>query len=401
MNTIQNINKDWIFVGANDRRLALFENIYPIPRGVSYNSYVLLDDKTVLMDTCDAAVQTEFLQNVADALNGRDLDYLVVQHMEPDHGALIEEILRKYPNAQIVCNAKTLAMIEQFFGRNESARTLIVKEGDTLNTAHHTLTFVMTPMVHWPEVMMTYDATDKILFAADAFGSFNAIDGNLYADEVDYEKDWLADARRYYTNIVGKYGAPVQAVLKKAAGLDIQMICPLHGLIWRKDLGWFLEKYQKWSTYTPEDKTVVIAYASIYGHTAKAADLLASKLSERGVKGVTVYDVSSTHPSWIVSEAFRASHLVFAAASYNAGLFPPMETLLLDLKAHALTNRTVALIENGSWAPSAMNCMKSIIEPMKGINIIEPTLSIRSALKPEQEATLDIIADELVKSLNA
>lgn len=396
---IQNITKDWIYVGANNRRLKLFENIYPIPRGVSYNSYVLIDDKTVLMDTCDASVQSEFLANVKNALNGRTLDYLVVQHMEPDHCALIAEILKIYPNVQLVCNAKTITMIGQFFDLDITDKALLVKEGDSIETGHHTLSFIMAPMVHWPEVMMTYDATDKIFFSADAFGSFNAIDGNLFADEVDYEREWLADNRRYYANIVGKYGAPVQAVLKKASALDIQMICPLHGLIWRKDLGWLLDKYQKWSTYTPEEKGVVIAFASIYGHTEAVANLLASKLSERGVRNIRVYDVSATHPSWIVSEAFRVGCLVFASSSYNAGIFPPMETALLDIKAHALCNRTVALIENGSWALCAKAQMKAILETLKGITFIGEGISIRSAMKPEQEKELDLMADELVKSL--
>ena len=399
MPTIQNINKDWIYVGANNRCLKLFENIYPIPRGVSYNSYILLDDKTVLMDTCDASVQKEFLDNVKAALNGRTLDYLVIQHMEPDHCALIGDILKLFPNVRLVCNAKTLTMIGQFFNFDLTDKTLIVKEGDTLKAGHHTLSFIMAPMVHWPEVMMTYDAADKILFSADAFGSFNAIDGNLFADEVDYEREWLADMRRYYANIVGKYGAPVQAVLKKAANLDIQMICPLHGLIWRKDLAWVLDKHQKWSTYTPEEKGVVIACGSIYGHTEEVANLLAFKLAQRGIQNIRVYDVSRTHPSWIVSETFRVSHLVFACSSYNAGIFSPMETALLDIKAHALCNRTVALIENGSWAPCAKAQMKAILETLKGITFIGEGISIRSAMKPEQEKELNTMADELVKSL--
>ena len=401
MANIRKINNDWIYVGANNRRLKLFENIYPIPRGVSYNSYVLLDDKTVLMDTCDAAVQGEFLNNVATALNGRTLDYLIVQHMEPDHCALIAEILKTYPQVQLVGNAKTLTMIGQFFDLDLTDKALIVKEGDTIETGHHTLSFIMAPMVHWPEVMMTYDITDKILFSADAFGSFNAIDGNLFADEVDYEREWLPDSRRYYANIVGKYGAPVQTVLKKASALDIQTICPLHGLIWRKNLAWLLDKYQKWSTYEPEEKAVVIAYASIYGHTEKVANLLASKLSERGVQNIRVYDVSATHPSWIVSETFRASHLVFASVSYNAGIFPPMERALLDIKAHALCNRTVALIENGSWALCAKNQMKAILETLKGITFVGEGISIRSAIKPDQEKELDLMADELAKGLKS
>ncbi|MBP5534113.1 MAG: FprA family A-type flavoprotein [Alphaproteobacteria bacterium] len=399
MATIQNINKDWIYVGANNRRLKLFENIYPIPRGVSYNSYLLIDDKTVLMDTCDASVQTEFLNNISTALNGRALDYLVIQHMEPDHCALIVEILKSYPQIQLVCNAKTLTMIRQFFDLDVTDKTLLVKEGDKLETGHHTLSFIMAPMVHWPEVMMTYDATDKILFSADAFGSFNAIDGNLFADEVDYEREWLPDMRRYYANIVGKYGAPVQTVLKKAANLDIQTICPLHGLIWRKNLTWLLDKHQKWSTYTPEEKGVVIACGSIYGHTEEVANLLAFKLAQHGINNIRVYDVSRTHPSWIVSESFRVSHLVFACSSYNAGIFPPMETALLDIKAHALCNRTVALIENGSWALCAKAQMKAILETLKGITFIGEGISIRSAMKPDQEKELDLMADELAKSL--
>ena len=399
MQNIQKINQDWTYVGANNRRLNLFENIYPIPKGVSYNSYILLDEKTVLMDTADASVQKEFLENVSATLNGRSLDYLVVQHMEPDHCALISDIMDKYKTATLVCNQKTLTMIGQFFDINLEGRVLLVKEGDTLNTGKHTLSFIMAPMVHWPEVMMTYDTTDKILFSADAFGSFNAIDGNLYADEVDYQNQWLDDARRYYANIVGKYGIPVQAVLKKASGLDIQMICPLHGLIWRQNLSWFIDKYQKWSTYTPEDKSVVISYASIYGFTEQAANALAFKLAQRGIKNIKVYDVSSTHPSWIVSESFRASHLVFAASSYNAGLFPAMETVLLDIKAHALCNRTIALMENGSWAPTAINAMKSILADLKNITYIEPEIHIKSAMKSTDENQLDKLADEIVKSM--
>ena len=395
MYNIQKINSDWIYVGANTRRLKLFENIYPIPRGVSYNAYILLDNKTVLMDTADALVQKEFSSNVKAALNGRNLDYLVVQHMEPDHCALIEDIMDKYPTATLVCNQKTLSMIGQFFDIDLEGRTLLIKEGDTLNTGHHTLSFIMAPMVHWPEVMMTYDTTDKILFSADAFGSFNAIDGNLYADEVPYETEWLADARRYYANIVGKYGMPVQAVLKKASNLDIQMICPLHGLIWRENLAWILDKYQKWSTYTPEENSVVIAYASIYGFTEEVANILASKLAQKGVKNIRVYDVSSTHPSWIVSECFRASHLVFASSSYNAGLFPAMETVLLDIKAHALSNRTIALMENGSWAPMATKIMKNMLENSQGLNFAENGVKILSACDEKSEAEIKALAEEL------
>lgn len=398
MDCIQNITSDWVYVGANDRRLHLFENIYPIPHGVSYNAYLLKDEKTVLMDTADANVREMFLSNVKAALAGRALDYLVVQHMEPDHCALIEDIVSRYPNVQIVCNAKTASMLGQFFDEDYQERLLLVKEGDTLKTGRHTLNFVFAPMVHWPEVMMTYDEVDKILFSADAFGSFNALDGNLFDDEIDLPA-WLGEMRRYYTNIVGKYGTPVQAVLKKAQTLDIQMICPLHGVIWRKELGYILDKYQKWSTYTPEDKSVVLVYASIYGHTEKVVNALAFMLGQNGVKNIRVYDVSSTHPSKIVAEAFRASCLVFASPTYNMGIFPNMETVLLDLKAHALTSRTVALIENGSWAPVAGSAMTKIFEQMKGIKLLTPTVTVKSAFKEAQKESLKAMAQAIIESL--
>ena len=397
MHCTRNISTDLVYIGASDRRLALFENIYPIPNGVSYNSYLLKDEKTVLLDTVDHSVCLQFMENLAHALNGRRLDYLVVNHMEPDHAATISEVVLRYPEVKIVGNAKTLSMIKQFFDFDVDMRAITVKEGDTLVTGRHTLTFVMAPMVHWPEVMVTYDLTDKVLFSADAFGSFGALNGHLYADEIDVEHQYLDEARRYYTNIVGKYGPSVQALLKKASGLDIKLVCPLHGLIWRKDIGWFIEKYNLWSSYTPETEGVMIAYASIYGNTENAVNILANMLSEKGVKNIAVYDVSSTHASTVVSEAFKYNKLVFAASTYNAGIFPPMEYVLNELKAHNLQNRTVALLQNGTWAAASGNLMKGIFEAMKNMTLIEMMPTIKSAVKEAQLTELNMLAEALCK----
>jgi flavorubredoxin/flavin reductase (DIM6/NTAB) family NADH-FMN oxidoreductase RutF len=393
------IREDLFWVGGNDRRLALFENVFPIPRGVSYNAYVLLDEKTVLFDTVDKSVSGVFFESLAHVLAGRKLDYLIVNHMEPDHAATMEELVLRYPEVTIVTNAKAVAMIKQFFLFDVDARCKVVAEGDTLTTGRHTLAFLMAPMVHWPEAMVTYDATTRTLFSADAFGTFGALSGNLFADEVDFERDWLDDARRYYVNIVGKYGTQVQALLKKAATVDIDMICPLHGPVWRTNLSWFIEKYQRWSTYTPEDNAVMIAYASVYGNTENAANILASKLAARGVKKIAMYDVSATHPSVIVSEAFRCSHLVFASTTYNAGIFCNMETALLDIAAHNLQNRTVALIENGSWAATAGKLMAELLGKLKNITVLDNKLTIKSSLKEGQLAALDGLADAIAASL--
>ena len=399
MYCVKAIHPDLYWVGANDRRLALFENVYPISRGVSYNSYVLLDEKTVLLDTVDKSVSDPFFENVAHVLNGRRLDYLIVNHMEPDHCGTIEQLVLRYPEVKIVCNAKTVQMIKQFFTFDIDSRAVLVKEMDTLCTGRHTLAFVMAPMVHWPEAMVTYDTTDKVLFSADAFGTFGAINGNLFADEVNFETEYLDDARRYYTNIVGKYGTQVQTLLRKAATIDIQTICPLHGPVWRKNIGWFIDKYVKWSTYTPEENAVMIAYASVYGNTANVADILASKLADAGVRNVKVYDVSNTHPSVLVAEAFRCSHLVFASTTYNAGIFVTMETLLHDIAAHNLQNRTVALIENGTWAPTAGGLMRKLLSGLRGIDILEDSLTVRSSLKEDQLEALDRMAAAIAASV--
>ena len=399
MHCVKKVTDDLYWIGGSDRRLALFENVYPIPRGVSYNSYVLLDEKTVLLDTVDASISGLFFENLEYVLNGRTLDYLIVNHMEPDHCAVIGDVVRRYPDVKLVCNAKTVPMLKQFFNFPVEDRTVIVKEMDTLCTGKHTFAFVMAPMVHWPEAMVSYDTVDKILFSADGFGTFGAINGNLFADEVNFERDWLDDARRYFINIVGKYGVQVQNLLKKAATLEIKMICPLHGPVWRENLGWFIEKYDTWSSYKPEDQAVMIAYASIYGNTENAAEILASKLADKGVKNIAMYDVSVTDPSVIVSEAFRCSHLVFAAPSYNGGIFTKMETVLSELKAHSLQNRTVAIMENGTWAPVAGKQMREIFAGMKNIELLEEGVTIRSAVKEAQEASLEALAEKIASSL--
>lgn len=400
MHSTRKVKDDLIYVGGSDRRLSRFENLFPIPKGVSYNSYVLLDEKTVLFDTADESISRQYIENVVHALNGRPLDYMVVQHMEPDHCAMIDDMLRRYPEAKMVCSAKAVGMYAQFYGTDVAARALVVKEGDKLSTGEHTLHFVMAPMVHWPEVMVTYDEKDKILFSADAFGTFGALAGNIFNDEITFDTVWMNDARRYYTNIVGKYGVQVQALLKKAASLDIEMICPLHGPIWRKDLGLLLEKYQKWSTYEPEDKTVMIAYATMYGNTENAANVLAGMLADKGVKNITMYDVSETDVSELVAESFRCSHLVLAAPTYNSGIQPKMEAYLSDIKALNLQNRTVAVIDNGTWAATAGKQMIGTLEGMKNMTILENTISIKSALAENQLGALEALADELAKQVN-
>ena len=395
----RNVTEEIVWVGASDRRLALFENIFPIPRGVSYNSYVLLDEKTVLLDTVDASVAGQFFENLEHVLADRTLDYLVVNHMEPDHCAMIADIVRRYPDVKVVGNAKTFGMMKQFFGTDYAERAIVVKEGETLATGSHTLHFVMAPMVHWPEAMVTYDDKDKVLFSADGFGTFGALNGNIFADEVDFDRDWLDDARRYYTNIVGKYGASVQALLKKAAGLEIAVICPLHGPIWRENLGYILEKYQKWSTYEAEEKAVVIMYASMYGDTASAADALAGALSERGIRKIEVYDVSNTHVSELISEIFRASHLVFAAPTYNGGIYPVMENLLSDMKALAVQKKTVALMENGTWAAMAAKQMRERLSELKEVTVLDTQVTIKSAMLADQRAELEAFADAIVQAM--
>ena len=397
MYCVKKITEDMYWIGASDRRLELFENVYPIPKGVSYNSYVILDEKTVLLDTVDHSVCSQFLENLEHVLDGRTLDYIIVNHMEPDHCASLAEVVIRYPEVKFVGNAKTFTMMKQFFDFDVDNRAVVIKEGDTISTGKHTLAFAMIPMVHWPEAMVTYDAYDKVLYSADAFGTFGALNGNIFADELNFEAEWLEEARRYLTNIVGKYGAQVQSALKKAAALDIEMICPLHGPVWRENLGWFIDKYQKWSTYTPEDHAVLIVYASIYGNTESAVNVLAGKISDAGEKNIAMYDVSKTDPSYILAEAFRCDRIVFACPTYNAGLFPKMETLLSELKAHNFQNRKVAVIENGTWAISAGKQMKEILSSMKNMEIYDNTLTVESSLKRDQMEELDGIVEFLMK----
>lgn len=397
MYCVKKITEDMYWIGASDRRLELFENVYPIPKGVSYNSYVILDEKTVLLDTVDHSVCSQFLENLEHVLDGRTLDYIIVNHMEPDHCASLAEVVIRYPEVKFVGNAKTFTMMKQFFDFDVDNRAVVIKEGDTISTGKHTLAFAMIPMVHWPEAMVTYDAYDKVLYSADAFGTFGALNGNIFADELNFEAEWLEEARRYLTNIVGKYGAQVQSALKKAAALDIEMICPLHGPVWRENLGWFIDKYQKWSTYTPEDHAVLIVYASIYGNTESAVNVLAGKISDAGEKNIAMYDVSKTDPSYILAEAFRCDRIVFACPTYNAGLFPKMETLLSELKAHNFQNRKVAVIENGTWAISAGKQMKEILSSMKNMEIYDNTLTVKSSLKRDQMEELDGIIEFLMK----
>ena len=394
----RNVTDDLSWVGGNDRRLALFEGVYQIPNGVSYNSYLLLDEKTALFDTVDTAVSRVFFENIDHVLAGRALDYLIIQHMEPDHAGTIGELLLRRPETTVVTNNKVLTQLKNYFPGTDFSRTLVVDETTEFSTGKHRFRFVMAPMVHWPEVMVTYDETAKILFTADAFGTFGALNGALFADEVDFFRDHLDEARRYYTNIVGKYGPQVQSLLKKAGGLDIQMLCPLHGFVWRQDLGSILEKYDHWSSYTPEEPGVVIAYASVYGNTANAADVLACRLRDKGVN-TTVYDVSVTPAADIVAACFRYSHLVFASPTYNGKCFVKMEDLLHDLVNHNLQKRTVALMESGSWAPMSKKSMADILAPCKDLTVLEESMSILCAPKDTQTADLDTLAEAIVKTI--
>lgn len=400
VHNIRHITEDLVYLGASERRIELFENVYPIPRGVAYNSYLLLDEQTVLFDTVDRSVAGQFFENLTCALDGRTLDYLIVQHMEPDHCSAISEVLVRYPDVKLICSETAAPIVKQFFGVEVAKHGYTVTEGTELVTGKHKLIFVMAPMVHWPEVMVTYDATDKTLFSADAFGSFGALNGNLFADEVNFETEWLADARRYYCNIVGKYGPQVQEVLAKAATLEIATICPLHGPVWRDNLGWLLDKYDKWSSYTPEDNAVMVVYGSVYGGTENAASVVASRLSEGGVRNVSVYDVSKTHVSELIAEAFRCSHIVFASITYNMGIFTPMKNFLLDLQAHNLQNRKFALVENGSWSPVSGSQMAEILTAMTGMTQIGETVTIRSTTDEESFGKLTALADAVIADLN-
>ncbi len=398
MNGVKKVTDGIFWIGGSDRRLERFENIFPIPEGVSYNSYFVDDEKTAIFDTADISVSDQYLENLKDCLSGKKLDYLVILHMEPDHASLISVVAGLYPDVTVVGSAKTFTIMEQFFPEAAGFNKLEVKEGDTLSTGKHTFHFVAAPMVHWPEVLMAYDDASKALFSADAFGTFGALDGGLFADEYDYEKRFLDSSRRYYANIVGKYGMQVQAVLKKAAGLDIQMFLSLHGPVWRKDLGWLLEKYQKWSTYEPETDDTVVVYGSLYGHTASAAEAVAASIREKTGKDVKVYDVSGTDVSYLIGEVWRCKKIVLLCPTYNNGIYPPMESFLSDMAALGVQNRIFALGQNGTWAPVTVKLMTEKLQTLKNVTIIEESLTIKSALHKNDNESLDKFADAIVKA---
>lgn len=398
MKTARKITNDIYYIGANDRRIALFENLFPLENGVSYNSYFIDDEKTAVTDTVDRFVSDAFFENLEILLNGRQLDYLIVHHMEPDHGANIGRLIEMYPDMKVVCSAKANQMITQFFNVNLGDKAVIVKDGDKLDLGRHKLSFITAPMVHWPEVIMTYDETDGILFSADAFGTFGAPDGGIFNDEAVIDEKWYGEARRYYANIVGKYGMQVQAVLKKAAALDIKMIAPLHGQVWRSNIGEFIAKYDLWSRYQPEEKGVLIAYASMYGNTEAAANALALALGDRGITNQAVRDVSVTDTSELISLAWKYSHIVIASPTYNLGLHPKMEHFVTDMKALNLQNRTVAIIENGSWAPAVIKNVTEVMTCMKNITIMEEKISIKSAL--HDNSPIEAMADAIAADIN-
>lgn len=398
MYCVRNITEDLYWVGGNDRRLALFENIHPIQKGVSYNSYLLLDEKTVLFDTVDWSICRQLLENVKGLLGERTLDYMIINHMEPDHAACIEEIILRYPNVQIVCTEKASLFMRQF-GFQVDGKLIEVKEGDTMSFGKHNVVFVSAPMIHWPEAMVTYDTTNGVLFSADAFGSFGALDGKLFNDEVNFDRDWIDDARRYYTNIVGKYGPHVQALLKKASTIDIKIICPLHGPVWRNDFEYLLGKYDKWSRYEPEEKGVMIVYGTMYGNTEAAANDLATRLVKKGITNVVMYDVSKTHVSYLISETFKYSHVVLASVTYNLNIYPPMLNYIMDMKALNLQKRTFALIENGSWAPQSGKLMRELLDEMKEMTILDNDMTVNSSMKEDDGDSMDAIVDSIIESM--
>ncbi|MCH5149820.1 MAG: FprA family A-type flavoprotein [Spirochaetales bacterium] len=399
MHNKRQITKDLCWIGTNDRRLALFENVYPIPTGVSFNSYLMTDEKTVLFDTVDKCMSHQFFDNLECALAGRKLDYVIVNHMEPDHSATLPDLLLRYPDVKIVGNAKTFMLMKQFFQKDMEQNLVTVKDGDTLNTGRHTLKFIFAPMVHWPEVMVTYDETDGTLFSADAFGGFGALNGNIFTDEIDFDESNWENMRRYYTNIVGKYGMSVMSLLNKASSLKINQICPLHGMIWRKNIDLLIEKYKKWASYEPEEKGVTIVYGSIYGNTENAAEILAGMLAEKGIRNIQMFDVSAVHPSYILSSCFRYSHIVLAANTYNAGMFVNMETFMHCLAAHSLKNRNISIIENGSWAPMSGRKIKEILDSMKDIKTIGELVTITSSIKDTEFKKIEQLASDIVSDI--
>ncbi len=398
MNSVKKIADKIFWIGGSDRRLQRFENLFPIPEGVSYNSYFIDDDKTAVFDTADVTIADQYLENLKKALDGRKLDYLVVLHMEPDHCSQIDKVTTLFPDVTVVASKQAFVFMSQFFPESQSFNKLEVKEGDTLSTGEHTFTFVAAPMVHWPEVLFAYDEKAKALLSADAFGTFGALDGGIFADEYDFEKDFLDSSRRYYSNIVGKYGAQVQAVLKKAQGLDIQMILPLHGPVWRKDLDVLLEKYQKWSTYESEQDGVIVIYGSLYGHTASAAEAVAASLRDKGAKDVRVLDVSGTDVSYLISEVWRVKKIVLMCPTYNGGVYPPMENFITDMAALSVQNRVFALAQNGTWAPATAKPMSDKLSLLKNVTVLETILTFKSALHASDEEALNNFTDAIINA---
>ncbi len=398
MNNVKKIADGIFWIGASDRRLERFENIFPIPEGVSYNSYFVDDEKTVVFDTADVTVADQYFENLKAALDGRKLDYLVVLHMEPDHCSQIDKVVALYPDVTVVGGKQTFTFLKQFFPESEGYNKLEVKEGDKLTTGSHTFSFVAAPMVHWPEVLFAYDETTKALLSADAFGTFGALDGGLFADEYDFEKDWIDSARRYYANIVGKYGMQVQSVLKKAAGLDIKMILPLHGPVWRQDLDFFIGKYQKWSTYEFETDSVIVIYGSLYGHTASAAEAVAASLRDKGAADVRVYDVSGVDVSYLISEVWRCKKIVLMCPTYNNGIYPPMGNFISDMAALMVQNRVFALAQNGTWAPASGKLMTEKLTQLKNVTVLENMLTIKSALHPSDKEAVESFTDAIINA---
>ena len=401
MHNTRIIDNDVFWVGTNDKKSPLFESVFPIPYGISYNSYLVLDEKTILLDCVDKSGSSVFFENLKYLLKGKKLDFVVINHMEPDHSAALGDLILRYPDIKIIGNSRTIPMIKQFFDFDVERHALVVKDGDEISTGKHTFVFYTAPMVHWPEVMFTFDRSNGYLYSADAFGTFGTLNGNIFADELDFDRDFLEESRRYYTNIVAKYGPQVQAVLKKLASLEVTALLPLHGPIWRKNISYYIDKYQKWSTYTPEEEGVLIAYSSVYGNTENAVNILAVNLAEAGVKKIAMFDVSVTHPSFVLSQVFRFSHLVLASTTYNAGIFINMETLIHCIAAHNVKNRTIAFIENGSWAATSGKMMKEVLSDLENTTFLDNTVSLKSSVKQDNIIEIENLTKAITTSFKA
>lgn len=400
MHCVREIAKDFYWVGAQDNRLELFENLFPIPKGIAYNSYLITDEKNILLDSVDYSVGRQFIENIKYVLKDKQLDYLIVNHMEPDHCSLIEELIKNYPNMKIIGNVQTIRILKQFYELNIDSKVEVVDETTTICTGKHNFKFIMAPMVHWPEVMVTYEEKEKVLFSADAFGSFGALNGNLFNDDVNFEEEWLSEARRYFTNIVGKYGAQVQNLLKKVSQLEVRMICPLHGVVWRNNLEYIIQKYDQWSKYEPEENSVLIVYSSVYGNTENVVNVLANYLGENGIKNIAIYDVSITDLSYLVSESFKYSNIVIAATTYNLGIFPKIESYLSDIKALNLQKRTISIIENSTWVPGIVTKkIEETIKQMKEMTILENKYSIKSSAKNNEYENIQNIGKEIIENI--